>query len=115
MIFPQISNINETESLLFINNDAAPFRCAFCLRSRLDPAAVRSGGMRIDVFYWTAASLTRAGGTFAADAICWGCVQASTRGSEKPHNEWRAAAAGFLNKLHASDPSTYYCGIHNLG
>ena len=113
--FPQISNINETESLLFVNRDAAPFRCAFCFSSRLEPAAVKSGGLRIDVFYLKESSLMRGDGSFAADPICWTCVQKRPRGSERSQDEWRAATAGFLNTLHESDPNTYYCQIGGLG
>jgi hypothetical protein len=114
MHFPQISIINQQERLLFFNNDPAPFPCAFCSRDRIEPAVVRSGGTRIDVFYSKEPLPEREDRTLVADPICWVCVRDRSHGAEGSSQEWRTAAARFLNALHASDPGSYYCGIRSL-
>jgi hypothetical protein len=113
--FPHISQINERESLLFFSTEATPFPCVLCSRGYPDAPLVRSGGLRIDVFYLRGTAPTRHIGTLVSDPICWTCVRGKARGSKTSHKQWRAAAAQFLNALHESDPRTYYCGIQGLG
>jgi hypothetical protein len=112
---PHVSSINERESLPFFSSDSAPFPCALCDRDRPDLPVVRSGGLRIDVFYMRGDPVARGDATLVSDPICWSCVRGRARGAEASHDQWRAAAARFLNDLHASDPESYYCGIQGLG
>ena len=114
MNFPYISKLNDTESLLFFDADPRPLSCALCSRSRTEPALVRSGGRRIDVFHSRSADSPVTHRKLVAEPICWICVRDRTHGAAGSHGEWRAATAGFLNALHSSDPDSYYCGILSL-
>ena len=114
MKFPSVSRLNEEENLLFFEDDPRPLACAVCSRSRAEPALVRSGGRRIDVFHSRASAPRVSDRSLVADPIGWACVRGRSHGREGSHGEWRAATARFLNALHASDPGSYYCGILNL-
>ena len=115
MKFPYVSRLNEEERLLFFEDDPRPLACAVCSRTRAEPALVRSGGRRIDVFHSRASACGVSDRSHVAEPICWACVRRRSHGRERSHGEWRAAAARFLNALNASDPDTYYCGILSLG
>jgi hypothetical protein len=114
MNYPYVSRLNEEESLLFFEDDPRPLACAVCSRSRAEPALVRSGGRRIDVFFSRASTPAVSDRSLVPDPICWACVRDRAHGLEGSHGEWRAATASFLNALHASDPGSYYCGIRSL-
>jgi hypothetical protein len=114
MKFPHVSTINKNESLLFFKSEKMPSQCAFCARTRTEPPVVRSTGARIDVYY-SKESMPVPADERVANPICWFCVQDRSHGLGAEPQEWRTAAAGFLNALHASDPGTYYCALQDLG
>ena len=115
MTFPHVAKINERESFLFYSSGSASFSCTVCTRSCPDVPVVRFDGRRIETIHLKAPSVTYSNGTRLAGLICWTCVRNGARGSDASHLQWRAAAARFLNELHASDPISYYCALNDLG
>ena len=114
MKFPHVSSITDSENLLFFDNERPPSPCAFCASRSAEPPIVRSAGSRIDVYYLRGYVRPGADQTYIADPICWTCVQDRTHGRSGANQAWRNATARFLNALHASDPSSYYCALRSL-